>query len=454
MVDPSTNLGIKEGYSFKVETHRIAEDEAIQQIEALQNKDLRNPDTFSVGGPITTEIADALHRTFESFVSRGIVWSKIFFVFSVDSDIDTDRLRDAMGVANRGSLFEAIGVETRKLEGEREADIENLRTDIQLLSSLEDNARLKELYLTRFALSAEDTVSLGRVLQQPTNLCSILIDCAMADPKSFLAALSSNSSLEKALIGHIQGGGTSDVVRALTGHPKLENLMVCNSRNDHGIPLIAVSELLSSSTCGIKKLHLHFRASSVPTGDFNPLLQGIRNNTSLETISSVYAFPGKRPLSEFLKVWKSHPTLRLVKFRQHFTIEDIQEAKDGPRSPRPLKIRNSKSRGSPNAHYDAAVKELLDAHPEICWDFNDLYSESTKHANCLNHCGRYLMYREIPLGLWPLVLARIKKTSVSANYKASAAVYEFLHGQPFAGRDNHVGASPAKSGTKRSWEAI
>ncbi|KAL3940568.1 MAG: hypothetical protein SGBAC_004924 [Bacillariaceae sp.] len=447
-------LGTKEGYCFKVETHRITEDEAIQQIEALQEKEFQNPNTFVLEGSLSTEVADALHRTFGNFVSRGIVWSKLFFIFGVDSDIDTCRLRDVMGVANRGNLFEAIGVETRRLEVEGEPDIANLRTDIQLLSSLEHNLRLKELYLTRFALSDEDTASLGRVLQQPTNLCSILIDCPMSDPQNLLTGLSSNSSLEKALIGHIPGGGTSDVVRALTGHPKLENLMVCD-RNNHGIPLIAVSELLSSATCGVKKLHLHFSASSVPAADFSPLLQGIRNNTSLETISSVFAFPGERPLSTFLKVWKSHPTLRLVKFRQHFSIEDIQEAKEGPRSARPLKIRNSMSRGSPDAGYDEAVKELLDAHPEVCWDFNDLCSESTKHANCLNHCGRYLMHREIPLGLWPLVLARIKKTSVSANYKASAAVYEFLHGQAFAGRGN-VGTSMCgkQSGKKRSFETI
>lgn len=420
----------------------VPEHEAIQQIVALQQMDFCriNPIAFKFDGHVSNTIIDTLCQTIESFASRGIQWKELHLVFRTGLEIARHRLCDALRVAHRESLFECI-------------KFEDLRTgitpgDLQLFPSLERNHRLKKLELSGIHLSAKDLASLALMLRQSTSLRMLCISkCEMVNHQDVCRALAANSSMNEAIVS-LDDGCLHPILRSLIGHRSLQNLFVgyCNKT---GV-LEVVSEIVSSSDCCLKKLVLGSSPWYQMT-NAGPLVQAIRdNNTTLSALDIRFRMSGTRPFSNLLHVWKSHPKLRRLWLNQPFSAQDIQEAKGGPRFRQRVYLHNRFFHFTkPNSQNTPAIKEFFDVHPEICFPGSSC-DVGIDYAGFLNNMGRYLMYQDIPVGLWPLVLARIEEPRKSPTYKCSA-VYEFLHGPAFAGRPTTV---EFESGKKRSWEAI
>lgn len=463
----NSNAVLDNCFSVFTDDEQTSIERAIQCIDGLRNQSFQSPNRFSIRGRFTNEMADALHRAFGDFAARGIHWKRLNVYFRRDSEVEPRLLGEALGIANQGSLFQVIDIQTLGLEGEimngHETDADILPSGLQMLSSLAANKRLESLHLSRLVLSPEDSDSLSLALRTSTMLHTFTFACAISQQtnQQLGDAIAANKSLKVAFI-YERNEVTSRLMRSMVGHPALEDLRVISKVNSD-LPVV-LSQILSDSACRLKTLAVFMDNSRAPTSII-PLLEGIQKNSSLTFLASWFHFPGERPFTNFLQTWKSHPRLQRVQFWERFQIEDMLEAKQGTRFPRRIEINYVEPEGARRPRddsYEAAVKQFLDGHPEICWTNDDLHSQATQFASCLNHSGRYLMNREIPHGLWSLVLERIQKSSFRADrelcgelsfpaeHKAST-VYELLHGQAFAGRAN---SNVSSSGKKRRWEDI
>ncbi|CAJ1943471.1 unnamed protein product [Cylindrotheca closterium] len=460
---------MEDGYSFS------AHETEVREIAALRKKDLQNPSQFSYEGDFTAEIAEEMIRTFRHFASKGIFWVCLYIETGFEGGDDARRrFFKVLQVANRASLFEDITIDMYDIGNEFCPS-----GHLQIHPSFEDSNRLKGVHLECFHFDSRSIQLLCRVLTQSKSLCTLgMTKCGNIDDPLLCEALV-NSNISNLIIDCNDLGDVSiaNTVQALMGHRTLKELLVLKCRHT-AVLLDSVTTLLTSKSCRLT----HFRignplfpnkSDSVP---IQSILQWIRKNKSLQSIAIHCPLSGDRPFLKLLGSVALHPKLQRVDVdHRDITMQDLQEARALPRFQRRFEIGRIGSNQTVGP-YQAALKDFLDVHPEIVLRNVCYNAEPIKHANFLNHSGRYLVGRRIPLGLWPLVLARIEnwvqnylmgylglryRSFISGYdkygknlriYKADA-IYHLLHGPAFAGSPIADDNSAPKSTKKRRIES-
>ena len=100
MTEETSNISGDCCFSVCIDEYEESTERVVQCIDELQTRNFPDPDRFSIRGCFTNEIADALQRAFDSFVTRGIQWRRLNLYLRRDSEIEPRRLGDAMRVAN------------------------------------------------------------------------------------------------------------------------------------------------------------------------------------------------------------------------------------------------------------------------------------------------------------------------------------------------------------------
>jgi hypothetical protein len=247
----------------------------------------------------------------------------------------------------------------------------------------------------------------------------------------------------------------------LGGHPKLERLEI-NASKKFGDFSIGILKLLASTTT-LQCFELYSYndkddESQNPTPNYvrsleaENILKGIQQNRSLEHIV-IRGIPlrGLSILPGVFKTLRQHPKLSDVNIEQPTSAEDLQVLAKLPRLSSPAKIALHLP-GAGNdlvAEYQPVFTRVVVNHPEVYFDsFNSpIWGFFAGHGAYINkfngYGGRHLLYqqkvaKEIPLGLWPLLLQHIIMTetrygSPTANEKIGM-MFEVLKGPALAKR--------------------
>jgi hypothetical protein len=247
----------------------------------------------------------------------------------------------------------------------------------------------------------------------------------------------------------------------LGGHPKLEQLEI-NASKKFGDFSIGIRKLLAS-TATLQCLELYSYndkddETQNPTTNYvrsleaENILKGIQQNRSLEHIV-IRGIPllGPSILPGVFETLRQHPKLSDVNIEQPTSAEDLQVLVKLPRISSPAKFALHLP-GPGNdlvAEYKPVLTRVVVNHPEVYFDsFNSpiwgFFAGYGAYMNKFNgYGGRHLLYqqkdaKEIPLGMWPLLLQHIIMTekgygSPTENEKVSM-MFEVLKGPALAKR--------------------
>jgi hypothetical protein len=296
---------------------------------------------------------------------------------------------------------------------------------------------------------------------QSTTLKSLLIDCPnLASNELLCDGLVANLTLTNVDLGfeRCNRDGTqmcSKMIAALGDHPKVERLEI-NASKQFGDFSTGLMKLLAS-TATLQYFELFSYDSEEdedqsrttnydPSLDAGNILKGIQQNRSLERIE-IRGVPllGPSILPGVFETLRQHPKLNNVNIEQHTSAEDLQVIAKLPRINFPTKVTlHPRWSGNYEKSKTAFTRVVLN-HPEVYVEnpIQCFFAGYGAYINKFNgYGGRYLLYqqkdaKEIPLGLWPLVIQHIMTEeghgSPTANEKVGM-VFEILKGPALAKR--------------------
>lgn len=304
------------------------------------------------------------------------------------------------------------------------------------------NSKLPCLRITT-DLSALGMNSISDGLISTSHLRTLEFNCSSFEDDETVSelaiGLSGNKSLETLCFQScsIADSRVAQLIEAVCGHPRLKSLGL-NSNKAGSMTSTAVARLLSMKHSRLQKLDLSFQSDPDEPLDIALIAESLKRNTCLQTLDLSDCKVNDKDVESLCSLFCENETLTSVFLERNKIsnagIQHLASCLSHMRSLKRLELwgnpfdeEGTKAfvRGLENNY----VLENVNLFPNF--DSSDLITFYT----LLNKVGRRLMRStNAPLGLWPMVLEKLRRVSMptGSNISHHDLLYFMLRGSAFS----------------------
>jgi hypothetical protein len=402
---------------------------------------------------IVRAVIDLFHRTFKKDRQLGCL--EIYFCHG--------RVDEILHVASSLDMFDRISL----------VDVDSHISHRGLGSisvAMNCNTRLTRLDLMHIEMTKQKAAALGAGLVTSNShhfkeLRISYMTFADGAITELASGLKQNSSLCLLNVHacNLEGAELAELVGAMESHPSLKKLSLWGNKGQKHALVVALGKVLASRSCRLEELEF-FNQGIIDSGFegwLGSLAQGLRRNESLRRLDLSCNGLLDKDIDQLGQSLTTCKLEQLILSGNRITYSGfVSLTQNIPKS-----LKQFRFYGNDFEEEEAAchMLTLFEEHPQLWEDgfnWNDSKSpihQKIQHFKDLNRCGRILLLArdgEIPLSVWPLVLARANTLLSDSKERTPNVIFNLLQGPALMQRRFDRDSSQATCGGTEASERL